>query len=189
MAASSRVSLETFLAMEETKPYPELVDGEVVPKPMPTQVHGRLVMRLGARLLNYLDSTGEGAVETEVRHVDRDEERVYLPDLSVHLGHEPSVAAGPVERPPAIAAEVVSPDDRWGRVAERVAFYLRTGTQLVWIVDPGEQQVVVYRPRSEPELRTRAQMLDARPVLADFTLSIDDLFRDAGVDTGGEPDA
>lgn len=177
MAIRTRVSLDEFLAMEETKPYLELIDGEVVPKPMPTQVHGRLVTRMLIRLGTYLESTGEGEAETEVRHLDRDEERVYLPDVSVHLGQTPPVAAGPVERPPAIAVEVISPDDRWGRVAERVAFYLRTGTQLVWIVDPGEQQVVVYRPRSEPELRARAQALDARPVLADFTLAIGDLFR------------
>lgn len=47
MTADARVSLEKFLAMEETKPYFELIDGRVVTKPMRTQLTGRLLVRLG----------------------------------------------------------------------------------------------------------------------------------------------
>lgn len=46
MTAPVRVSLETFLGMEETKPYLELIDGGVVPKAMPGPKHSAAVVEL-----------------------------------------------------------------------------------------------------------------------------------------------
>ncbi len=51
---------------------------------------------------------------TELRHVQDDEQRIYLPDVSVTLkGRLPKgQQRGPVEVSPDFAVEVLSPDDR-----------------------------------------------------------------------------
>lgn len=178
MTTPVRVSIEEFLAMEETKPYLELIDGEVVSKAMPTPQHGLLVLELGSQLRNYLKNSREGQAFTEVRHHNPQEERVYLPDLSVTLrGRLPKDSLRAlVEVPPDLAIEVLSPDDRAARVLDRVQFYLRAGVQLVWIVDPESRAVFVYRPGVAQEEHRVPDVLDAKPVLSDFTLNLAELF-------------
>jgi Uma2 family endonuclease len=179
MVATTRMSLDEFLALEETKPYLELVDGEVIPKMAPTRAHGRLVARLTAALESYLSETGEGEVHTEVRHVSRDEERVYLPDISVTLaGRLPADEGlgGPEELAPDFTIAVLSPDDQAGRVLERVEFYLRIGVRLIWLVDPERRTVTVYRPGEPLAVYRPPASLDATPVLRNFSLSLENLF-------------
>lgn len=178
MVTKTRVSLSEFLAMEECKPYLELVDGEVLQKSMPNAAHSALVWELNRRIGNYLHDTREGRGETELRHVDTREERVYLPDVAVTLkGPSPAEAGrGPVEIAPDFAIEVLSPDDRAGDIIDRVQFYLRAGVQLTWIVDPERETVTVYRPGAAPEEHRAPEKLDARPVLASFEADLAELF-------------
>ncbi len=178
MATKTRVSLSEFLALEETKPYLELVDGEVIEKAMPNAAHGALVWELNRRIGNYLHDTREGRGETEVRHVDRREQRVYLPDLAVTLkGQSPAESGrGPVQVAPDFAIEVLSPDDRAGDIIDRVQFYLRAGVQLTWIVDPERESVTVYRPGAAPEEHRAPGKLDAHPVLSAFEADLAELF-------------
>ena len=68
--------------MEETKPYLELIEGEVVPKAMPSPQHGLLVLEIGSQLRNYLKRSGEGRAFTEVRHQSAEEQRVYFAPTS-----------------------------------------------------------------------------------------------------------
>lgn len=176
MTTPTRVSLDEFLALEETKPYLELIGGEVVPKAMPGPKHSATVVELVTELRLFLRDHPVARVDTELRHLQRGESRVYLPDVSVTLRERVSGGAGPVESPPDFAIEVLSPDDRAGRVAERVDFYLRAGTLLVWIVDPELETVSVYRPGQAPEFHRPPATIDARPVLAGFALDLAALF-------------
>jgi Uma2 family endonuclease len=61
-------------------------------------------------------------------------EGVYLiPDISVYQGVPP----GPVpDIPPLIAIEILSPDDRWGAVRDKLEEYKSWGVAHVWLVDP-----------------------------------------------------
>lgn len=83
MVTKTRMSLADFLALKECKPYLELIDGEVVPKSMAGRKHSRIVTRLLFLLVGYLDASLEGTADTELRHLERAEEWVFLPDISV----------------------------------------------------------------------------------------------------------
>jgi Uma2 family endonuclease len=178
MTTPTRVSVEEFLAMEESKPYLELIDGEVVQKAMPSPKHSATVFELAGVLRNFLRAHPIARGNTELRHRDRNEDRVFLPDLSVTLNSRWRTGGdGPVEVMPDFAIEVLSPDDRTSRVAERVDFYLRAGTELVWVIDPELENVTIYRRGAQPEFRKGAGKLDAMPVLPGFELDLDDLFK------------
>ncbi len=60
MTTPIRVSIEQFLAMEETQPHLELIGGEVVPKAMPTPQHGLPAREIGSQLRTYLKRSAEG---------------------------------------------------------------------------------------------------------------------------------
>ena len=180
VSTKTRVSLEEFLAMPETKPYKEFVDGEVVEKPMPVPAHGQLVVDLITETNLYVREHPEFRVETEVRHADLDNAWVFLPDISLtrKTRRPPAVdePRGPVEVMPDFAIEVLSPDDRPGRVAQRVNYYLRAGVTLVWIVDPEDESVTVFERGAESRVVTSPDELTGEPVLPGFTLDLGRLF-------------
>lgn len=178
MTTPTRVTVEEFLAMEETKPYLELINGEVVPKAMPGPKHSATVFELSALLRNYLKQHPIARGDTELRHRQRSEERVFLPDICVTLRERwPKGADGPIEVMPDFAIEVLSPDDRPSRVAERVEFYLRAGTSLVWVVDPEDESLAVYRPKAAATYLRGTGKVGAEPVLPGFEIDLEDLFR------------
>ena len=111
MVTKTRVSIDEFLAMPETEPPSELIDGEVIQKPMPNDDHGELAGWLIGKLFIHLEKLGYGRVKPEVRHADRNEGWVYLPDIEVRLAPRTSGrgSSAPVEGPPDMAIEVLSP--------------------------------------------------------------------------------
>jgi Uma2 family endonuclease len=178
MVAKTRVSIDEFLAMPETEPPSELIDGEVVQKPMPNDDHGQLTSWLIIEIGIYLRQLGRGFVVNEVRHADRREEWVYVPDIEVRLAPRTGGrgSSAPVEGPPDMAIEVLSPGDRPGRLLERVSFYMRTGVALLWVVDPADEQVTVYRPGESPSTFGTSAVINAAPVLPEFELDLAALF-------------
>lgn len=186
---ATRMTLDEFLALPQTKPYREFVRGEVFEKPMPNTDHSDLVFELIGLLRDYLKAHPEGRGGTELRHADREEDRVYLPDISVAHGGRTSRrgSATPIERAPDFAIEVLSPDDRASRVLDKTDFYMRSGVQLLWLVDPDNQSITVYQPGEQPVTYRAPAMIDARPVLSEFELDLAVLFAvlDRGEDDEG----
>ena len=180
MVTKTRVSLAEYLALEECKPYLELIDGEVVQKSMPSYSHGIIVSELVIELGSYLRTTNEGRVTTETRHLQRSDEWVFLPDVSVTLRSRLSTPAiemrGPVEVLPDLAIEVLSPDDQPGRVSQRIALYMASGVRLLWVIDPEAERITVWEPGKAPRDLAAPAVLSAAPVLAAFDLDLAALF-------------
>jgi Uma2 family endonuclease len=181
MTAGTRLTFEEFLALPETEPPSEYICGEVIQKPTPSPDHGRLVIALGAMLFNYLQKSGEGEAMAEARHAQRDERRVYLPDISVvrreRIPTDPEVRRrGPLEIIPDLAIEVLSPDDRPNRVAEKLAFCLRAGVPLTWIIDSDERSLYAYRPGQPSSYHVAPEVIGAAPVLSAFEIDLGKLF-------------
>ena len=183
MAAPVRaphMTLEEFLALPEEKPYLEFVNGEVQAKPMPNINHGLTVAQLVLLLGTYLRESREGRVVTEVRYATMTavDQRVFLPDINVIPAAElPGMPrTGPVRTHPAFAIEVLSPEHRPGRIADRVQFYMRNGTRLLWIVDPEDESITVFRQDTDSHTYVPGDIIDAVPVLSAFALDVAALF-------------
>lgn len=181
MAVATRMSLDEFLALPETEPASEFVCGRIVPKPMPTLAHGFFGAWLIWYLQEYFQAHPLGIVVTEARHANRDEDRAYLPDVGVILRRNiprsrAAIMRGPLEMRPDLAVEILSPDDRPGRVADKLAFYLRTGVPLTWIIDLEEQTLTAYRPGEPSSIHQPPEVIAAAPVLPGFTLDLGRFF-------------
>lgn len=177
MVLSTRVSLAEYLAMPETKPYAEYVRGEVVPKPMPNDFDSAIVKELLYLLESFVRGRRFARVETELRFLSRSEDRIYIPDVAVRLlADMPRRRENPVETPPALAIEVLSPDDRPGDLLDKVSFYMRIGVQLAWVVDPERRSVTVFRAGHEPQTFTQPATIGGDAVLEEFELSLAELF-------------
>ena len=180
MATTLRVTLDQFLAVPESKPYRELMDGEICEKPMPNAAHSLLVSRLIYLLMVYKDRNDTFHVMPELRHADIEHAWVFLPDISVILKARlpgPASAHGnPVEIMPDLAIEVLSPEDRPGRIARKITYYRRAGVSLLWIVDPETETITVWERGGEPFEAAPDAPLAASPILPEFALDVAALF-------------
>ena len=181
MGVATRMTLDEFLALPETEPASEFAYGRVIPPPMPTFFHGLVTAAVIHRLSMRMHANPIGLVVTRTLHANRREGRAYLPDVAVilsqNLPHDrAALVRGPLEFRPDLAIEILSPDDRPGRVADKLAFYLRTGVPLTWIVDIDDRTLTAYRPGERPTVYRQEDVVDGTPVLPGLTLELSRLF-------------
>ncbi|MGL4421399.1 MAG: Uma2 family endonuclease [Gemmataceae bacterium] len=81
-----------------------------------------------------------------------------------------------LEGAPLLAVEVLSGSDTMELIDEKVAAYLEAGTPMVWIVDPTDRTVTVYRPGVVPEAFNTKQLLQMPDLLPGFELPVTSIF-------------
>jgi Uma2 family endonuclease len=72
--------------------------------------------------------------------------------------------------------EVVSPSDGASYVQNKVKTWLQHGAQLVWVVEPETQTVLVYRADGSVSLLNVGDALDGENMLPGFTYPLARLF-------------
>ncbi len=78
---------------------------------------------------------------------------------------------------PDLAVEVLSPNDTWTEVESKVAEYIQAGVRLIWIVDPDQNSITIYRPNGERSRLSATDHLSGENVLPDFSVPIAEIFK------------
>jgi Uma2 family endonuclease len=129
----------------------ELVRGE--PRAMSPSgwEHGSITGRLAASLIPFVEEhdLGEVAVGDVGCILASDPDLVRAPDVAFirrDRAPEGGLARGFFRGAPDLVVEVISPNDRYGDVAEKVADWHAHGTRPVGVVDPRWRTVGLHRP-------------------------------------------
>jgi Uma2 family endonuclease len=104
---------------------------------------------------------------------------VRKPDVSfVRHGRfsEEQLPGGYARLAPDLAAEVISPNDKYEKVDEKIEEYLRAGVRLVWIISPQNHTVRVYRANGSSHSLRENDELDGEEVVPGFRCPVADLF-------------
>jgi Uma2 family endonuclease len=162
----------------------ELDRGKVVEKPPPRERHGVVCSNVNLLLGLYVRQRRQGYVTSNdagVR-IDRNPDTVRGPDVACFETSRPYADLNPkfVEQTPTLVVEVWSPNDRPGKMTRRVAGYLRAGVKVVWVIDPEERDVTVYRPGQDDKVFDSKQELAGGDALPGFRCAVADLFFSAG---------
>ena len=177
--AQPAITADELLHMPDGERF-ELVDGELVEREMGS-LAGWISNRLGAFLERYAErhggiAFGEGAW---YRCYDDDPERVRKPDASyIHAGRLPGdeIPGGYITIPPDVAVEVISPNDVYYDVEAKVEEYLDAGVPLVWLINPDNRSVRVFRA-GKPVVQLRVHdELTGDDILPGFQCSVAELF-------------
>jgi Uma2 family endonuclease len=167
--ARSQIGVEEYLGLAfEDRPEPDYVDGELVERALPTPIHSQ-IQGLLILLFAPLMTRFRLLLLPELRmHVAPRRFRVV--DFAVFQGARPEGRYA--EMPPFVAIEIMSPDDRLGKMKARLEDYRRWGVPHVWLVDPRRKRLYEY---------TKAGLLQF-PALRlpefDFEISAQKLFKD-----------
>ena len=142
MATRAPVTIEEYLRTGEYE-RSELVDGQIVERSMPKDAHSKAQVRLVLLLARVSERTPLH-IRTELT-VQTAPSRYRIIDVSAYTGKEP--AEETPASPPYIAVEIVSPDDRYTRLIEKLQEYRAWGVAHVWLVDPWLPKTYVYDER------------------------------------------
>ncbi|MBL8130922.1 MAG: Uma2 family endonuclease [Anaerolineae bacterium] len=156
----------------------ELIRGEIVEKPMPTEEHGNIVDNASLPIRLHLKQNRLGRGGPEIRyHAPDDPHTTLMPDWSFRLGIvEPPISDGAVQGMPDFALEVQSPGDRLAALREKARICLRHGVKLVWLTLPRQRVVEVYWADGSEEVYTVEDTLTFGDLLPGLQIPVRDLF-------------
>ncbi len=89
-----------------------------------------------------------------------------------------ALPSGYLEGAPDLAVEVLSPGNTVEEIDDKLTEYFENGSRLVWVINPIQHYVLVYRSAQEPDrLLKSMDSLDGEEVIPGFTLAVADLFQ------------
>ena len=149
------LTLEAFLAMPETKPASEFIDGKISQKPMPQGKHSAVQNEFVPTVNGKLRSEKIARAFSELRCTFGG--RSIVPDVSVWIwdriatddsGDIANVFSGA----PDWTIEILSPDQRHTKVVKNIVHCLKRGAALGWLIDPDDRTVFIYHPNGTLEI-------------------------------------
>ncbi len=150
----------------------ELADGEVFEMSLPGKQHCLVCGNACGLLWMYRRQHKNGNVFTNDMGIilERDPDTVRGPDVAYYLetttfdDQERKYS----DRMPALVVEVLSPNDRIGRMQKRINKFLEKGVGMVWLLDPESQTVSVYLPSQLPMVLEGDEEVSGQGVLLGF---------------------
>lgn len=74
------------------------------------------------------------------------------------------------------AIEILSPNDNFQDVAEKIQDYFEAGAKLVWYILPKQEQIYAYTAPTKVLILKGEDICSAEPVLSDFSFAVKDMF-------------
>jgi Uma2 family endonuclease len=160
---SRLISVEEYLTTVY-RPDRDYVNGVLERRNLGEIDHGIVQTKLAHFFMGLYERTGLHPI-TDVRMRVR-EIKYRIPDLVLTRGR-------PRERvlttPPVLCVEILSPEDRISRVNTRIQDYFEFGVPVVWLIDPEERRVWIYRPDVPFEEVTGSVTLDGTSIEVPFS--------------------
>jgi Uma2 family endonuclease len=161
----------------------ELIDGEHYVTPSPNSKHQKLVLKLGARILGWVEQHGTGEVFVAPFDVIFSDFDVVEPDVLYMSSAraEQILKSANVQGVPELVIEVASPSTRHRDETVKRTLYDRTGVSEYWVVDPELDVIRVYRRDGEGfarpiQLSAEADDVLTTPLLPGLELPLADIF-------------
>jgi Uma2 family endonuclease len=175
------ITAEEFETMSFEFPT-DLVQGEIVPMPPPGGIHGRVCGNVFFALETWARGSDLGTVTANDSAVitERNPDSVRGCDVMFTNWKrlpDRQIPKGAFRTAPDLVVEVQSPSDRWRDVMEKVGEYLDVGVTEIWVVDPEDRSVDVFRNDRKQIRLSSEQTLTSADVLPGFSCQVSEFFR------------
>ncbi|TWT88092.1 hypothetical protein Mal64_15640 [Pseudobythopirellula maris] len=183
-AAAGSVTAETLLR-DYGEQSCELIEGKLRMMSPAGFGHGAIAQRVATALAQHAEPQGLGIVagaETGFL-IGSDPDTVLAPDVAfVKQARLEAVGVTNKYFPeaPALAVEIVSPNDTAEQVDDKTRRWLAAGCEMVWVVYPKGRSVTVYRSLEDVRIVTGDTPLEGADVVTGFAHPVSELF--AGLD-------
>ncbi len=181
-AAQKLITAEEFRKMPDPSNGSslELVRGELVTMPPAGFEHGDIQLGIGSLLRGFVRPRKLGRVVVESGLItERNPDTVRGPDISFWSAKRLPLRKRPRGYPTVAAdlcVEILSPGDRWKVIRAKLEEYFGRGVRMVWVVNPADRTVTVYRSPSKGTVLHEDETLGGEDVLPGFSCSVAELF-------------
>ena len=174
----NNLPIQEFLALPETKPASEYIDGQIYQKQMPQFQH----------------STFQIEIATAINLIGKPQKLAFaFPELRCNFGNVsivPDIAvmrwanipflpnkrvANQVPVAPDWIIEILSPDQSPLRVMNKISSAITNGSELGWLISPAQDFIMVYEGDRFPEKMSGKDILPVLDVL-NWQVTVDDVF-------------
>ena len=136
MVTATLISVEEYLSTSYD-PDCDYVDGEVLERNLGEKSHSKAQGRIFAYLFARRE---QWSIHVFVeQRVQVKPTRFRIPDVCVYIGPEPVEEV--FAEPPFLCIEILSSEDRWSRMQQKINDYLAFGVRYIWVVDPWTRKV------------------------------------------------
>ena len=180
-----RMTIEEFLALPDDGVDRELINGELREKgtTIRSRLHSQAMASISCLVSNWAKASCESLFKVLCGEagfiLDRSPSLIVGVDVAITAREPRSNRESPttlVEGPPYVAIEILSPSDSHGDVHEKLRLYLDHGVAAVWIVDPDDQSVRIYRSGCPVAFSSGDDMLTCEPEMPGFAVKASSLF-------------
>ncbi len=177
---SKNFTLQEFLALPETKPAREYIDGKILAKPMPQGKHSAIQGELITAINSIAKQKRIGRAFPELRCTFGG--RSLVPDIVVFVGNriprdENGEVANTFPFAPDWTIEILSPGQSQTIVTKNIIHCLKNGTQMGWLIDPSEQTLFIYTSKQEVAVYDQPDAkLPVPSFVSELHLTVKDLF-------------
>ena len=181
--ATRPMTAEELLLMPDDGYRYELVRGELQKMSPAGSYHGRLTSTVHVSLGSHVQANDLGqcySADTGYL-ISSDPDTVRAPDaafVSRERLEEVGETDGYWPGAPDLVVEVISPNDRYTEVEEKVAEWLEAGARMVIVVNPRRHSVRVHRSPSDVIDLAEGDVIDGADVVPGWTLPISEIFED-----------
>ncbi len=171
------MTVDDLYAMPEDEQKHELQAGWLVSEPLPGTRHGRVAARIVALLDHHVRPRRLGVILGNDTGfiLARSPDTVRGPDVSFVSRSRYEALTDPEKAfpgAPDLAVEVLSPTNTQASMHGKVADYLAAGTRCVWVVDPEEETIAVYRSLLSPQTLSPGETLEVEDILPGFRVDV-----------------
>ncbi len=94
-----------------------------------------------------------------------------------YIAATPEWKGKPIVMVPDLVVEIVSPNDRYSDIDDKVDSYLADGVQMVWVLDPQRRKIVIHPADSDKQIVLReVSMLTGGELLPGLSIPVKALF-------------
>lgn len=158
----------------------ELVEGEIKRMSPTGWKHGDIEHTLASHLGKFVRDQDLGKVMVgEVGiYTGRDPDTVRAADV-LFISYERLENAAPdgfLDVAPELVVEIMSPTNQWEEVRRKIEEYFAIGVERVWIVEPANRAVQIYRSRDAVRTLSENDTLEGEGALDGFAIPVGILF-------------
>ena len=179
--ATQLMTAEQLLQLPDDGMRHELVRGELRHMSPASFPHGKIAMKIGRSLGNYVEEHNLGdvpAAETGFK-LSTNPDTVRAPDVAFIRRERLQIIgdiAGYFPGAPDLAVEVISPNDLYTEVEDKVTDYLSAGTGMVIVVNPRKHTATIYRAFADIIILTENDTIDGEDVVPGWSLAVRKVF-------------
>lgn len=159
----------------------ELIRGKLHMMSPAGNEHGQVAMAIGASLFQHVKKRQLGktyAAETGFQ-IARDPDTVRAPDaafVSTQRLACVEATSAYLELAPDLVVEVVSPNDVFSDVEDKVSQWLAAGSKIVLVANPKDASLRIYRSPEKIAILRLGDCFDAGDVCGNWNLKVSDVF-------------